>query len=386
MKSNYKKLGDYIREVNIRNTDLSVSILVGVSMEKTFISSVANIVDTDMSVYKILKKGQLACKLMSVGRDEKLPVDLYKEEEPAVVSSAYYVFEPIDTNILHPEYLFMWLCRPENDRYIGYISGGDVRGGISWNTFCEIPINVPSIEKQREIVKEYNIIKDRIELNNKLIQKLEETAQAIYKQWFVDFEFPDEKGQPYKSSGGQMIWCEELDKDVPKGWKVEKLEEVCTIKYGKNLPTGKLLNEGYYVFGGNGIIGKYSEYIYENPQVLIACRGAASGKINISYPKSYITNNSIIFENNNEAEFVYLKYFALNNSFEGYVTGSAQPQITIENIKDILLLWPNNEKLLLAFSKKINIVDNYNYIKKSEINVLLEVKNLLLSKLATVDY
>ena len=111
MRSNYRKLGEYIREINNRNTKLNISKLIGVSMEKTFIQSVANVIGTDMSVYKILKKGQFACKLMSVGRDQKLPVDLYKEEEDAIVSSAYYVFETIDENILMSEFLFMWLCR-----------------------------------------------------------------------------------------------------------------------------------------------------------------------------------------------------------------------------------------------------------------------------------
>ena len=188
MRLNYNPLGKYIQEINVRNSDLAITNLLGVSMEKTFIPSVANLNGVDLSVYKVLSKDQLACKLMSVGRDEKLPVDLYKDENPAIVSSAYYVFEPKDKKELLPEYLMMWLCRPENDRYIGFISGGDVRGGISWDTFCSLPIRVPHIAKQREIVKEYNTIQNRINLNNQLIQKLEETAQAIYKQWFVEFD------------------------------------------------------------------------------------------------------------------------------------------------------------------------------------------------------
>ncbi|MBK7959268.1 MAG: restriction endonuclease subunit S [Bacteroidetes bacterium] len=169
---------------------------------------------------------------MSVGRDEKLPVDLYREQEPSIVSSAYYVFEPKDKEELLPEYLMMWLCRPENDRYIGFISGGDVRGGISWETFCSLPIKVPSISKQREIVKEYNVIQNRIALNQELIQKLEETAQAIYREWFVGFEFPDENGKPYKSSGGDMVWNEELAKEIPKGWELKDLGNVIQYKKG----------------------------------------------------------------------------------------------------------------------------------------------------------
>lgn len=222
MQSSYKRLGDYIQEVSIKNTDLKVNNLIGVSIDKKFIRSVANTIGVDMSTYKIIQKSQLACKLMSVGRDEKLPVDLYIDEEPSLVSSAYYVFEPKDNNILMPEYLKMWLFRSETDRFVGYVSGGDVRGGISWDTFCDIPIKIPTIEKQQEIVNEYHTIQNRINLNNQLIAKLEETAQTIYKQWFVN----------------------EIDlENLPNGWKIMTLGGLCTIKGGKRLPKGEELND-----------------------------------------------------------------------------------------------------------------------------------------------
>ena len=226
MKSNYSELGKYIREVNERNSDLAITNLLGVSMEKTFIQSVANLNGVDMSVYTILKNEQLACKLMSVGRDEKLPVDLYREQEPSIISSAYYVFEPKDKEELLPEYLMMWLCRPENDRYIGFISGGDVRGGISWGTFCSLPIKIPAISTQKEIVKEYNVIQKAISLNTNLIQKFQETIKAIYRQWFLEFEFPDKNGNTFKSNGGEMVWSEELDKEIPNGWQLTHLGSI----------------------------------------------------------------------------------------------------------------------------------------------------------------
>ncbi|AXH33131.1 restriction endonuclease subunit S [Francisella opportunistica] len=188
MRSNYKKLGNYIRQVNIKNTDGKVDMLVGVNLEKKFIPSVANIVGTDLIKYKVIKKGQFGCKLMSVGRDGKLPISLMKDYEKAIISSAYYVFEVKNENELLSDYLMMWLSRSENDRYLWFKSGADVRGSISWNDFCSIEINIPSIEKQREIVAEYYAITNRIKLNEQLNQKLEETAQAIYKEWFVDFE------------------------------------------------------------------------------------------------------------------------------------------------------------------------------------------------------
>lgn len=190
MKLGYRKLGDFIQQVNNRNSDLSVTNLIGVTLDKCFIPSVANTVGADMSKYKVINKGQFACKLMSVGRDKKLPVSYYTENFPSIVSSAYFVFEIIDNNELLDDYLMMWFRRPETDRYLGFISGGDVRGSISWDDLCTIEIKVPDKQTQQEIVKEYNTVTNRIKLNEQLNQKLEESAQALYKHWFVS---PDKK-------------------------------------------------------------------------------------------------------------------------------------------------------------------------------------------------
>ncbi|MCD6117636.1 restriction endonuclease subunit S, partial [bacterium] len=187
MKSNYKKIGDYIQLVNDRNSDLSVKRLLGLTVNKEFIPSVANIVGTDMANYKVIKKGQFACSLMQVRRDKKIPVALQKDYKEAIISQAYPVFEIIDTNKLLPEYLMMWMSRSEFDREACFYAVGGVRGSLEWEDFCNMELPVPDIEKQKEIVAEYNTVVNRIKLNEELNKKLEETAQAIYKQWFVDF-------------------------------------------------------------------------------------------------------------------------------------------------------------------------------------------------------
>ena len=122
---------------------------------------------------------------------------------------------------------------------------------MPWKTFCDIQLPIPHPDKQREIVKEYNTIQNRINLNQQLIQKLEETAQAIYKQWFVEFEFPDENGLPYKSNGGKMVLCEELGKEIPNGWKVKYLNDISNVKTG---PFGSALLNEQYITGGIPVI------------------------------------------------------------------------------------------------------------------------------------
>ncbi len=410
MKSNYRPLGNYIRELNERNSDLSIKKLLGVSMEKTFIPSVANLNGVDMSVYKVLRNEQLACKLMSVGRDEKLPVDLYKDNQPALVSSAYYVFEPKDKEVLLPEYLMMWLCRPENDRYIGFISGGDVRGGISWETFCSLPIKVPSISKQREIVKEYNVIQNRISLNQQMIQKLEETAQAIYKQWFVDFEFPDEKGKSYKSNGGEM---EESELgEIPLGWEVKKISSLCQITSSKRVFESEYTKVGipFYRAGEikqkkEGVYIKELLYISEEKfkkiiksfghplegDILLTAVGSLLGD---SY---LVENETFYFKDGNviwfrkfklEALNLYLYEYLQSENFKDFLTeikiGSGQSAITIQSLNEKLIIKPQDN--VLSKYKQISLsINNEISLRKKQNSKLFELKELLLSKLATLE-
>ena len=232
MRSNYKRIGDYIQEVKGRNTEEKTEQLLGINIDKFFMPSVANIVGTDLSVYKIVRKNQFACNRMHVGRDYRLPISMSKSEEEFMVSPAYDVFEVKDTEVLNPEFLMMWFSRKEFDRNAWFYTDADVRGGLSWKSFCDMQLPIPHPDKQREIVKEYNILQNRINLNTQLIQKLEETAQAIYKEWFVEFEFPDENGLPYKSNGGEMVWCEELGKDIPKEWSSTTLLNYTILSQG----------------------------------------------------------------------------------------------------------------------------------------------------------
>ena len=389
MRLNYSELGKYIREVNERNSDLTISNLLGVSMEKTFIPSVANLNGVDLAIYKVIRNEQLACKLMSVGRDEKLPVDLYSKQEPSIVSSAYYVFEPRNKEELLPEYLIMWLCRPENDRYIGFISGGDVRGGISWETFCSLPIKVPSISKQREIVKEYNVIQNRIDLNQQLIQKLEETAQSIYKQWFVEFEFPDENGKPYKSNGGEMELNEELGKEIPKGWFYKTLGSISNIKAGGDKPeifssfrTDTLQVPIYSNSSENeGLFGYTDKPVIQEESITISARGAIIGYTVLrTSPFVPIVRLIVVTpEDKNQLNYLYetIRKFA----YEG--SGSAQGQLTIPDISAYKIILPN-VNLLQSYQKFSKTVTQNIEIHKQENQKLTELKDLLLSKLATV--
>src|SRR5574344_815567 len=169
MNSNkdYKLLGEYIETVDIRNKDLAITNLLGVSITKKFITSIANIVGTDLSSYKIVRSGQFAYGPVTSRNGEKISIALLDDED-CIISSSYTVFQVTDKEALEPEYLMLWFSRPEFDRYARYKSNGSVREIFGWDELCQVELPIPDIDEQREIVKAYKTITDRIALKQKI--------------------------------------------------------------------------------------------------------------------------------------------------------------------------------------------------------------------------
>ena len=376
MKSNYRAIGEFIQLVDNRNKELKISRLVGVTVNKIFIESVANTIGTNMSRYKIIRKNQFACSLMQVRRDKKIPVALFKEEE-AIISQAYPIFEIIDTKKLLPEYLMMWMSRTEFDREACFYAIGGVRGSLEWEDFCNMQLPVPSIKKQQEIVDEYNTIVDRIKLNEQLNQKLEEMAQAIYKQWFVDFEFEDNR--------------------IPKGWKYSTLSDITNILMGQS-PSGDSYNQdkkGEIFYQGR------TEFEFRFPKVktyttqakrmakkgdiLMSVR-APVGDLNIANSDCCIGRGvaSLSSKNGCNSFLYYLmkdikSMFDISND-EGTIFGS----ITKDDLHNIEILKPCDD-IILRFDMMIQKIDKEIEMKCKELDLLEDMRGILLSKLATIN-
>lgn len=275
----YRKIGEIIQLVDQRNKDLAINTLVGLSINKKFIPSVANTIGTDMSNYKIIRKNQFACSTMQVRRDKKMPVALLKDLEIAIVSQAYPVFEVVDENSVLPEYLMLWFTRSEFDREACFHAVGGVRGSLEWEDFSTMELPIPSIEKQREVVAQFEAVTNKIKVNEAICKKLEATAQALYKHWFVDFEFPNENGQPYKSSGGVMVFNQELEKEIPEGWEVKSLGEICEVINGRAYLDGEFVESGTPIIRIQNLNGG-KKFVYS--------------EMNLSEDK-YISNGDLIF-------------------------------------------------------------------------------------------
>ena len=391
MPSNYKKLGTYIQVVNIRNTEERKDNLLGLSVRKVFIKTIANTIGTDFKTYKVVKKNQFTYIPDTSRRGDKIAIAILENEEDALVSQAYTVFEVIDEKKLLPEYLMMWFRRPEFDRYARFKSHGSAREIFDWAEMSDTELPIPSPEKQQEIVREYNIIQNRIALNNQLITKLEETAQAIYKQWFM----------------------EEIDfENLPEGWKFLNLGLFSSIKGGKRLPKGDELNDfkvgrpyikvadmkktkflvlnSKFQYVSDEIQTQISRYTVNTNDVIISIVGTI-GMINI-IDKSL--NNANLTENCmkiNNIEFVNAKflYHYFNSEIgkrviEESTVGGVQGKLPLYNIQSMSVLIPARE-VFEKFNSVIELIDSKLIIKVLENQKLEELKELLLAKMTRVE-
>ena len=158
------------------------------------------------------------------------------------------------------------------------------------------------------------------------------------------------------------------------------LFDIADIKYGKGLAKNELVEDGYPVFGGNGQIGFYSKYLYEEPQILISCRGAASGKVLVSLPKSFITSNSLIIELKDRRYYEYLKQYFMLHQLYDYATGSAQPQITIDGLRHLTVPYPPFD-LIKTLTNQLKAISDCIYSNDIENQALSRLRDTLLPKL-----
>lgn len=312
MKLNYSLLGKYIRQIDIRNNSGSEENLLGVSTQKKFIKSIANTVGTDFKKYKIIKKKQFAYVPDTSRRGEKIGIAMLSDEDEALVSQAYTVFEVIDENLLLPEYLMLWFSRPEFDRYSRYMSHGSVREIFSWEEMCNVKLPVPSIEKQREIVEEYNAILNRVKLNENMIDKLENLVQSLFKQLF------DDSSDEY----------EEI-----------KFEKFAVPKKGKSITRAKTVDGPYPVVAGGIMPSCYhNEYNTNRPVITISASGANAGYVNLYHTEVWSSDSSFI--DNSISKYVYFCYVFLKLNQEKITSmqeGTGQPHIYPEHIINLTI-------------------------------------------------
>ncbi len=388
MKEGYKTLGEFIRQVDIRNTEGKEDNLLGVSVQKQFIPSIANTVGTDFTKYKVVKKGQFTYIPDTSRRGDKIAIALLQDYEEGLVSNVYTVFEVIDEEKLLPEYLMLWFSRPEFDRYARFKSHGSVREVMDWDEMCKVELPVPSIEKQRNIVKAYKAITDRIELKRRINDNLEAIAQSVFQEQFASFYRSDE---------------------LPNGYSFAGLDSICTVKGGKRLPADcELLdtptkhpyirvrdvgNSRYvcltdqFQYIDEETHSAISRYIVNTDDIIISIVGTIGllGKIHSSLDNANLTENCVKLTNIHTVTSDYLYYTLCYKKqakeIELLTVGAVQAKLPIYNIQSIKILVPPKEAIE-DFQNKLNVLNEQIEANTIEINKLYELQSLFLAKLS----
>ncbi len=380
MGTEFHRLGDHIREVNVRNRELKVTRLLGLSMTKQFRPSTSNIVGVDLSNYKIVNQNTFAFDPMSVIRVHKVPIAINDMATPIIVSPAYYTFEVSDTSKLLPQYLMMWIMRPEFDRYADFKSDSAVRGGYDWKEFCDTPICVPSIERQREIVSEYETLTRRIRLNEQMIEKLEATAQALYRHTFVD----------------------NIDKqNLPQGWRLATLGDFGEVITGKTPSTLDDSNFGDYMpfltipdmhdgmyalktersLSKKGVSSQRNKTIPKN-SICVSCIGT-SGLVVITTQDCQTNQqiNTIVPRKEYALEYIYLTCCVLEKIISEYGMGGAVlNNLNKSDFENLRVVMPSDD-VMKMFHEQVSSVFYTIYLKQQEIIKLTELQSLLLAKM-----
>lgn len=377
MMKDYKPLGEYIRQVDVRNKDRRVERLVGVSVNKTFIPSVANTIGTDLSSYKIIRAGQFACSLMQVSRDEKIPVAMYKGDD-AIMSPAYPIFEIIDKDVLMPEYLDMWVSRAEFDREASYYAVGGVRGSLTWEDFCDMRLPVPPLSEQRRIVERYASVSRRIACLRRLIATLEETARTIYRHTFVDG----------------------IDKEqLPEGWRMGTIGGFCVNTMSGGTPSRS--NVSYWNSKdyrwlktgevSNNVINDTEEYIskcgLENSSaklikkgaVVMAMYGATAGQV--AYLNCETTTNqaccNMLTSSFEKASFLYYHCRFNQEEISRLANGGAQANLSQQIICQLPIIEASQNEYRPFAAIMKSVISYY-----KEISCLTSLQSLFLTRIS----
>ena len=388
MREGYESLGKYIIPVDERNRDLSITNLLGVSIEKRFIPSIANIVGTDLSNYKIVRTGQFAYGPVTSRNGEKISIALLDGED-CIISSSYSVFMITDTSKLDPEYLMLWFKRPEFDRYARYKSHGSVREIFDWDEMCDVELPVPTIEKQKEIVKAYRTITERIELKRKINDNLRATGIAVVE----------------KAVGtAALINRTQAELDsllLPEGWSITTVSEFC--KETKSGATPSRSEPSFWDSGTipwlksgevhNGISLKTEEFITQcaleyssvkllpSDTVLMAMYGVTAGEVGyLAIPAT--TNQAVCgMVCNGQADAAYL-FFALLQSQDAasrLSNGGAQDNLSKNFIDGIHLICPPED--LIQELQLSSLIENMTLVTK-EIDYLEQLQATILAELS----
>ena len=383
MKEGYRLLGDFIQPVDERNKELKVDYLLGVSISKQFIPSIANIVGTDLSNYKIVRTGQFAYGPVTSRNGEKISIALLRDKD-CIISSSYTVFEVTDNEQLDPEYLMLWFSRPEFDRYARYMSHGSVREIFDWDELCKVELPVPSIEKQHSIVKAYNTITDRIELKRKINDNLANTEQAILVETIG-------KNQTMPTTLGELV--DFIDGDRGKNYPT--FDEFTSAGYCLFLNASNVTSTGFSFDACMFVTEEKDKSMNKGHlslnDIVLTSRGTLGNVAlydkHIGFENVRINSGMLIIRPKTKRlspHFIYalLKSSYMKAAIERFKSGSAQPQLPIKDLQKIVFEIPESDAVLASLDCQFLFIEEQISINNKEIDKLKELGSIFLAELS----
>lgn len=379
MKSNYKSIDELVIRIDERNTDESVNELLGVSIDKCFIKSVANTNGTDLSKYKLIRKKDFAVSLMQVSRDEKIPIAMQSEYDVAIMSPAYPIFRVKDTNAVLPEYLEMWFKRPEFDREAAFIAVGGVRGSMPWDEFAKMKLPVPPMEEQLEIVKSYKAITDRIALKQQINDNLEATLDALFCELYG--QLSDDHSVSLDTvcslASSKRVFADDYsDMGVPfyRGKEI-------TLKQA-----GQPITEPLYIEKEHFASLKEKYGIPVKGDILITVVGTIGNSYLVRDEEFYFKDGNIIWLKDFKGNLNYYVYDFMQTKIfkqmlDGICIGSTQTALTIVALSNLQIKIPDSS-LLNEYTKQSIAVRTQIELNTDEISHLYELQSVLLAELS----
>ncbi len=392
MKEGYRLLGDFIRQVDVRNTDGKEENLLGVSVQKMFIPSIANTVGTDFTKYKVVKRGQFTYIPDTSRRGDKIGIALLTDYDEGLVSNIYTVFEVKDENELLPEYLMLWFSRPEFDRYARFKSHGSVREIMDWDEMCKVELPVPSIEKQRSIVKAYNTITDRIELKRKINDNLAAQCSCVmYDQYRSDAQ----NGNPWTKYTVQDL----IDKkyiDPPMDGNHGELHPKASDYVATGIPfvMANNLSDGFVDLSQCAFItekqAKTLRKGFARPDDVLLTHKATLGRTAI-VPEGYeyiiLTPQVTYYRVHKGLSNVYLRYYFESSYFQSTLEafaggGSTRAYIGITKQCGLPVYLPCESSMnILTYS--LSQIERVRLLNQTEIQQLIDSRNTLITQLSS---
>ncbi|MEJ8628694.1 restriction endonuclease subunit S [Helicobacter pylori] len=308
----------------------------------------------DLTKEKLPSRAKRKCSLNSIiyssVRPNQRHFGIIKEiPKNFLVSTAFIVIDIIDLKKLDPDYLYYYITQDKITHYLQRIAecGTSSYPSITPLDFLNIKIKLYPLETQQKIARTLSILDQKIENNHKINELLHKILELLYEQYFVRFDFLDENNKPYQTSGGKMKFSKELNRLIPSGWSVRFLNHKIVSTYQPKTISKTLLNDSYSysVYGGGGIIGRFTEYNHEQSEFIISCRGQC-GISYLTLPKSWITGNAMVIRpTKSYTSKTYLYHTIKKYKLTNYITGSVQPQITRQNLSTMPILIPKRKTL-----------------------------------------